>query len=274
MKKLAIEKYSDILGDLKYLLINDLVPIYRLQNEEYPEKIQFFWRKQSPKIASPELKVVPKPSVFSIEKNFVCKLCKNKLSGIRSFIKKGNKPVLVLHYSGEYRKGRKAISKTSSELIFRTEEENDVFNRMIQKVFGFSFREFFYQEYPACNFNPNETDTNWEERMINCEEYVKETITKENIQAILMVGASAVLKYGKERAHELIGKTTDFEVENSKIPMIVLRSPEAVLSLEKKSKTFEKNKNSDDYKKAKNEENSIKKQIIEELARFKSIIRI
>lgn len=273
MKKTVLEQYSDILNDFFYLTKNESFPIYKFKQENHPDRIFLTWNQKSKNIQEKKQNIIEKPNISKIEKNFICKLCKNKLSGIRSFIKLGNKPILVLHYSGEYRKGKQPISKTKSNLVFNTEEEDDLFERMVRKAFGHSSRDFFFQEYPACNFNPN-IEGDWAERLKNCEKFINETIVENSILAILMVGSSAILKFGKDKAHSLIGKTIYYEFLDKQIPLIVLRSPKAVLALEAKTKKFESDKRSIEYKNAKNEENSLKKQIIEELTRFKSIIQI
>lgn len=45
----------------------------------------------------------------------------------------GVKPILVLHYTSEFRKGQPALTKSNPNLTLRTRESEDLFDRLIKK---------------------------------------------------------------------------------------------------------------------------------------------
>ncbi|HMW06964.1 MAG TPA: hypothetical protein PKC94_17885, partial [Leptospiraceae bacterium] len=207
--------------------------------------------------------------------NIRCKLCPKKIAGIRNYIHKGNKPVLVLHYTGEFRKGQPSLSKTNPSLALRTRDSEDLFDRLIKKVFNFSSKEFFFQEYPACSFNHNtSTLADWKTRMEACDLHVKNTILANNIKGIILMGSAAVMRLGAEQAKEKTGKLEPLSFQEVEIPTLVIRSPEGVFSLEEKRKKLEHNKTSEGYKLAKKEEDEVKIGLVEHLTLFKNKIGI
>ncbi|MCE9500777.1 MAG: hypothetical protein K8R21_09785 [Leptospira sp.] len=267
-----LENLIAIIKDTVYLIRNEKIPVNHFKNEKDPEEIKFIWEENKPAIHL-QPGIILKGTPEKSERNFICKLCPERISGIRTFIRRGRKPVLVLHYTGEHRKNHKPFSKKNNLQIFRTKEAEDLFGRMIEKSFGFSHLEFFYQEYPGCIFNPDKSeDTDWSRRTENCKSQINETVTPEDIKAIIMLGNSAILTFGIDEAKKMTGKLNYFEINGKQIPMIVLRSPEAVLQLEAKRQKFEKNPDSTEYKTAKSEESELKKTILAELQIFKESI--
>lgn len=268
METNVLNLYSEILRDAIELLSLDELPIYNLENEKKPEDFKLEWKLKLSSIQIPQKPVL---TAKDMDRNFSCKLCPGKLTSIRGFFHKGTKPLLVLHYTGEYKKNAPGYAKSSPTRIFRTTEAEDVFDRLIQKVFGFSSKELFFQEYPACAFNHNtSTDAEWKQRIEFCESHVLNTIKENSIKGILVTGSAAVLKYGMEGALSLTGKIQKFSSYGIELPLMIVRSPEGILSLEKKSKGFENNKSSDDYKKARKEENEVKQNIVSYLYSFKN----
>lgn len=270
-QKADLLEFNSILKDM----------IYILENGEYsglPEKtipdVHLYWKELAELPRTEFSKTVPK-TVFSVnsdsEKNSKCRLCAGKLSPIRSFIHTGSVPVLVLHYTGEFRKKQKPFYKTDRNAVFRTEESENLMDRLVKKVFGFPMRNFFYQEIPACTFNADtSSDSDWTERIRNCMIHAEETIKIHNIRAIIITGAAAVLMLGKERAGAETGKISRYRFGNTETEGIVLRSPEGMLALEARRKALENNKNSDEYKKAREEENRVKEDTVRYMTEFRS----
>ncbi|WP_061221783.1 hypothetical protein [Leptospira weilii] len=278
MDKEILSELRRILGDLRFLIQKKQVPILKLSGEQPPETTELVWKEEIwlPSSQSHDLEleatgIQVRRAARTAERNFVCKLCSERISAVRNFIIKGRKPILVLHYMGEIVPGKPAFSKTSPDQIFRTKEAEELFGRMIQKQFGFSHKEFYYQEYPACIFAHSKSNaTDWKVRTEKCEVQVKETIDSEKIKGIILLGTSAIAVYGKEKALEMMGRTLDFLPG---VPMIVLRSPEAIVAIETKRKNFRGAKDSFEFETIKKEEISIKESILSQLSLFQNKLK-
>ncbi|HMV76506.1 MAG TPA: hypothetical protein PK453_18905 [Leptospiraceae bacterium] len=255
--------------------------IFILENDEFsglPEKtipdVHLYWKEFAEIPKTESARAVPK-TVFNAgsdsEKNSKCRLCAGKLAPIRSFLHIGSVPVLVLHYTGEFRKKQKPFYKTDRNAVFRTEESENLMDRLVKKVFGFPMRNFYYQEIPACTFNADSSsDADWAERVRNCMIHAEDTIKIHNIRAVIITGAAAVLMLGKDRAGVETGKISKYRFGNTETDGIVLRSPEGMLSLEARRKSFEKNKNSEEYKRAREEENRVKEDTVKYMTEFRN----
>nr|WP_165778861.1 hypothetical protein [Leptospira perolatii] len=272
-----LKELKGILQDFRFLLQRNSFQILKYQGEPEPHELDLVWKENwnwgqkqltgGKKEENAPVRTAPKEQ----DRNFICKLCSDRLSAIRHFLIKGRKKVLVLHYTGETQTGKPAYVKTSPQRIFRTAEAEDLFDRMIQKEFGFSMREFYYQEYPACIFSQDRSSTaDWKTRVENCEVQVKDTIEKEGIQGIVLLGTSAALVYGKEEASKRMGKTFEFLPG---IPMIVLRSPEAILASEQKRKSLSGKNESSEFLEAKQKEIEVKEGVLSQLKIFHESVK-
>lgn len=256
------EKFLEILNDTNFILKNNLLPVSSFKTEKKIDEYNFEYTVS--KEVLPEQKLsIPK------DKNFLCKLCPNKISHIKTFEHIGKIPSLVLHFTGEIRKNQSPFLKTKSSLIFKNENLEDLFDRLSKKALNRPMKDFYFQEFPACIFpTKNSSDDDWKNRISNCEIHVVETLEKNQINSILFLGASAVLFYGKERAQELTGKLVNVEFGGKKYPSMVLRSPEGILSLEEKRKSINIKKYPAEFEKAKGEEDKVKKETLEHFIEF------
>ncbi|EKN87138.1 hypothetical protein LEP1GSC034_0580 [Leptospira interrogans str. 2003000735] len=280
MDKKILSELGRVLGDLRFLIQKKQIPILQFSGEKPPETTELVWKEgweqsfsgfQSDDLELEAEGIQVRRSAKVAERNFLCKLCNDRISAVRNFLIKGRKPILVLHYTGEIAPGRPAFSKTSPDQIFRTKETEELFGRMIQKQFGFSHREFYYQEYPACIFAHSKSKADdWKIRTEKCETQVKDTIESEKIKGIILLGTSAIAVYGKEKALEMMGRTLDFLPG---VPMIVLRSPEAISAIETKRMNFKGAKDSFEFETIKKEEISIKESILSQLAIFQNRLK-
>jgi hypothetical protein len=268
VERATLDTYLDILGDAKYLIQKGDFPFWKQEGERTPEDYHFSWK--SPEL-SPSGPIFKKPRTpLSTEKNASCKLCSAKLGPIKGFVQPGNFPVLILHYTGEFRKGQKPFFKRQGQ-TFRTTEAENLMDRLIRKVFELSFSDFYFQEFPGCMFNHDASSlSDWETRLNHCWQYVEETVRENSIKGIIITGSAAVLKYGKDKALELTGQIQNQVFAGSTIPLVVLRSPEGILHLEEKRKKLESKKSSPEYQKARAEENSVKENIVKYMSEFKS----
>ncbi|MBE7411310.1 MAG: hypothetical protein L6Q54_00995 [Leptospiraceae bacterium] len=264
-------KFITLLKDVNFLIENHTFSILRKREEKDPESIAFVYPKkpkQADVIKSPS-GILFKEQISKEERNFLCRLCIDRLSGIRTFKRNGRKKILVLHYTGETKKGRKLFVKKSKYQVFRTKEAETIFEKLIQKTFGFSYLEFFYQEYLGCNFLPDSSNnSDWLRRAENCKSQVKETLEEDEIVGVIMLGSSAVLSMGIEKAKKIEGHIEEYSYNGKKIPQIVIRSPEAILQIQEKKKKIQIE--SDDYKTLQNEEEQLFQKLYEQLTQFKT----
>lgn len=252
-QKSILERFTDILTEARFLIQNKSVSVYKLQEEKDPNDYGFPWKSKVPE----SLEIQKKQQKENQRKNkdlvnFSCTFCQGKLSGVRQFLHKGRKPVLVLHYTGATNPKEKPFTKTKPNQIFKDKLTESSWGELVQKVFGFSFEEFFYQEYPACTFSHTDSkETDWTTRVENCKFHVKETVEEYGIKMIVILGSSAKLLFGAEKAKELLGKEIKWDLSGLSIPIVTTRSPEALVFLGEKAKKSDSETNLFQYGKEK-----------------------
>jgi hypothetical protein len=272
----VLEKYLEIITDFKGFIQSDDFIEYKFEDELYPDDIDLHWsRIDTKRFIANNLSQTSKPSIPEESRNILCKKCSDRVSAIRGFIHKGNMPILVLHFTGEISPTKKVFSKMGKNQIFRDSIQEDLFDRMIKKIFFVGMRDLYYQEFPGCNFkNQTSTITDWELRTKNCLEHVEKTVKNEGIKGIIITGRAAVSYFGFEKAESLLEKILPFELGKFSIPSIVIRSPEKILHLEEIKKKYEKKKESQEYKTAVEEEKIIKLQVVNSLTEFKNQVLV
>lgn len=236
-----------ILNESQYLLSNGEFPIYHLNSEPIPDEIYIHFQPlQTPQPPSQTV-LNENAEIVSIEnyltRNFSCTKCLDRSRGIRNFLSRGRKKILFLHYSGATKPNEK-LTKTG-KTILKSQLAQEELASVIKNSFSLPLEEFFFQEFPACHFNPNLNPQEWERRCKNCEYHILETVRKEDIKLIIILGNSAILRWSKEFCNENLGRVFLWELEEGfKIPSMILRSPEALL--------FAKSKSNEEYKSLKN----------------------
>jgi len=222
-----------------FLLKNESFPIFQNSDEPDPADATFVWeslREKNPTVALELAKEKQKANRDLV--NFSCRLCPEKVSGIRGFLQRGRKPILVLHYSGATSPKEKSFVKKHPKQIFKDLAVESTWALLIQKAFSVSHEELYYQEYPACNFPTKSTqDSTWKPRLEACKLHIAETILENHIQFIFILGSSAKLLYGNG-AKEKVGVLDHLEIGGQTIPTMVIRSPEALVVLSDKAKTL------------------------------------
>ncbi len=271
-ERVVIEKYLEIITDFKGFIQSDEFIEYKFEDEIYPDDIDLHWNRiDSKRFITNNLSQFTRPTIPEESRNIVCKKCSDRVSAIRGFIHKGNVPILVLHFTGEISPTKKVFSKMGKNQIFRDSIQEDLFDRMVKKIFLVGMRDLYYQEFPGCNFkNQTSTLTDWEIRTKNCLEHIEKTVINEGIKGIIITGRAAVSYFGYEKAESLLEKIIPFELGKNSIPSIVIRSPEKILKLEEIKKKYEKKKESQEYKNAVEEEKIIKLQVVNTLTNFKN----
>lgn len=246
--KSRLNQLESILRDSYFLLNNENLPIHNFKTEPFPGEIPFVFKPiakdhfhlPDKTILNPEGEVVAVDHYLT--RNFSCKRCIDRERGIRSFLQRGRKKLLILHYSGNSGLKSAAFAKRSNKIIFRTQEIESLFGDLILDSIKENYEEFFYQEYPGCHFNQKSSPEQWKQRSEECDSQILETITKEGIKAILVLGSSAVLRWEADFCKKNQGKVMNWNFTNQiKIPFLITRSPEAL--------AFAKNKSDSDYNK-------------------------
>jgi hypothetical protein len=243
-QKEIFEKLIVIFDETQYFIKNNALPVFRLQSEPDPHDISFVWKPLTKKNKEQRLKENQAKQRLNRELiNFPCSLCSNKTTGIKNFFYTGRFPILVLHYSGASNPKEKPFVKKNPKQTFKEELTGKVWNDLIQSVYNFSSEELFYQEYPACNFNTNVgKEEDWKTRAETCKVYVEENVRDYEIQGIILLGSSAKHVFGAEKAKQMLGKIDFWHLDGREIPVMTLRSPEALVFLDEKSKQVSEEK--------------------------------
>lgn len=243
--------------------------IRRLHGEERPEKLEFFYQPPAPQPqqVNDDNEPTPVGPVRHLAANAACTLCDDRTFPLRGFRREGKLPVLVLHYSGPMRKGD-SLRDRSNEILFGSPEEDDLFGRMLGAL-NLAKDDFHYLQYPGCVFNPERSlAEDWNRRCGNCLKHVNETVSQNGIQLLLLLGASAVFLLSEEKARELAvsGGSMPIPLDVGTVPALVLRSPAAVLALERKRRLqADKSKESEEYAAALAEEKQVKQSMLDAL---------
>ncbi len=219
--------------------------LWRLATEPDPGEIPLVLRAgpaagasgagASAPLASGAVRAVSEVPAANLPANMRCTLCADRMYPVRRFTRLGKRPALVLYFAGSFGKGPPKRDR-SRELIFGTPEEDELFARMLRAA-GLQPDELHYQEYPACHFNPvRSTASDWEERGRNCLAHVQDSVEREGIRLLLVTGPAAVALFGEARARELStdSKLAHVELGGARVPALVLRSPGALLAMERK----------------------------------------
>jgi hypothetical protein len=240
--KNRLNQLESILLETNFLIQNHDIPIHHFNSEQFPDEISFIFKPIAIDYFNlPEKAVLSSEGeIISVDnyltRNFPCKKCKDRERGIRSFLQRGRKKLLILHYSGDTGIKGSAYAKKSSKTIFRSIEVENSFKDLISEALDENYLEYFYQEYPACHFNTVSNPEDWQRRSIECDSHVLETIQKEKIKAILVLGSSAILRWNSNFCKTNQGKVMNWTfADQTKIPFLITRSPEALVHSKNKS---------------------------------------
>ena len=172
--------------------------------------------------------------------NVACTLCADRLYAVRRYLIEGSLPILVLRYSYPINEKSKPLPDRTDRSYFATAEEEDLFRRMAASV-SINMNQLFFQEFPACHFDPRSLEEDWNRRTTNCLVHLRNTVSRHNIKFLIVTGASAILLFGS-RAKQLAEASTVFEfplTEKLSLPCLVLRSPAALIAMEKQRQKAE-----------------------------------
>ena len=206
--------------------------------------------KTQKKTLEPLFNTEPKPSKIikrELPPNFRCESCAIRLYPVKKFFRAGKLPVLLLHYNGLLSKSRHQTlpRDRSANFVFGDKSENELFARILEKL-KFKWDDFNYQEYPACHFDAGmSSEEDWQERAQNCLEHVGKSVKAAQIKKIILCGNAAVALLGLKEAQSkaqsmdifpfpfLASSSSVKKTKEEKIDCVVLRSPAALLSLER-----------------------------------------
>jgi len=253
-QKYIFQSLIEILDEANFFIKRNTLPIFKLQSESDPQEISYSWRPLSKKSKEQRQKENQEKQRTHRElANFPCNLCANKTTGIKNYFYPGRFPILVLHYSGASSIKEKPFVKRNPKQVFKEELTGKVWNDLIKSAYNFSSEELFYQEYPACNFNSNVSkDEDWKTRTENCKIFIEENVKDFQLKGIILLGSSAKHVFGSEVAKQMVGKLISWDIDGKKIPVMTLRSPEALVFLDEKSKQKSEEANLFHYAEEKN----------------------
>ncbi|HBS06001.1 MAG TPA: hypothetical protein DEA96_13625 [Leptospiraceae bacterium] len=212
------------------------------------------------------------PANLQLAANQKCTLCSDRIYATRRFYIQGRKPVLVVHFEGPFGKQTEARDR-SQKLYFASEQEDDLFRRMVERM-GLSMEDLHFQQLPACHFvSETSTADDWNERTLNCLTHLEDTIKRESIKLALITGPAAVLLFGEEGAKQFSesGEVIQMPVLSQQIGAVVVRSPAALLSLEGRTRKAQASGDDASYKTAREQEIKVKKQILSSLEKAFSL---
>ncbi|MCR9144531.1 MAG: hypothetical protein NXI24_19995 [bacterium] len=196
--------------------------------------------------------------------NFRCDLCPDRMYPVRRYNREGRRRILVLYHSGSFGARGPARLDRSRETIFGSPEEDDLFTRMLGAV-NLEIDELHYQEYPACHFNAvRSAPDDWSQRGEHCLSHVRDTISRHDIELLILTGPAAVILLGEERARALSAECGRAMISagEREVPALVMRSPAALIALETKRKRLQERGEEQSAAAAVAEEKRIKKQVV------------
>ena len=138
---------------------------------------------------------------------------------------------------------------------------------MLEAV-NLSVADFHYQEYPACHFNPvRSVATDWRERGAHCLTHVRDTVEREGIRLLMLTGPAAVILLGEEEAQRLskAAGRVDVDTGSKRLPALVMRSPAALIALERKRLRLKEQGDQDEFARVTAQEKEIKSSMLQAL---------
>lgn len=173
--------------------------------------------------------------------NMACRLCPDRIYAVRRYLIPGTLPALVLRYNYPIDERTTALPDRSDRSLFPTAEEEDLFSRMLGAV-QLKTSDLYYQEFPACHFDPRSLPEEFNRRTENCFLHLRQTVAKENIRFLLVTGAAAILMFG-DAARQLAETSQIVSVpvtDDLTLPCLVVRSPAALIAMERQRLRAEK----------------------------------
>ena len=261
-----------IIDDLTLVLEEDPSSLaYAYEGEPSPETLEMPFRPP-PKHPDPETPKARPAAKRELTVNARCTMCSHRMYPVKRHLLPGRIPVLVLHYNGSVFENE-AKRDRSDRFVFGDASADALFGRMFAKA-GWSFEDFHYQEFPACHFNAARSlPQDWNERGKNCLSIVSGTVKAHGIRLLALTGAAAILLLGDEMARKMAvsGEISTMDLlEGSSLPFLVLRSPAALLALEKRRTALKGDR--EKYARVLAEEKAVKLAILETLGRAKTFL--
>ncbi len=219
--------------------------VMRYAGEPDPSALDFLYAPLVPaEAAKPESEkkptVVAQPAA-ALTPNAACRLCTARMYPVRRFQREGKGRVLFLYFNGAVEPGKVRTDKSEKHILGSPEEDELLF-RMLGAA-DFARDEVTFQEYPACHFSADRSSAeDWTERAAHCRTHVQAVIEKLGLKRIIATGPSAFFLLGKEKALAMAmsGISHPVQIGEKKIPVTVVRSPAALLAMEKKRRKMDR----------------------------------
>lgn len=181
------------------------------------------------------------PPAVTLTPNAACRLCPGRMYPVRRFQREGKGRVLFLYFNGAVEPGKVRTDK-SDKNILGSAEEDDLLFRMLTAA-QFAKDEVTFQEFPACHFSADRsTPEDWTERASHCRVHLEAVIERLGLKRIIATGPAAFFLLGREKALAMAasGISHPVQLAAGKIPVTVVRSPAALLAMEKKRRKMDR----------------------------------
>ncbi|MBL8021627.1 MAG: hypothetical protein JNM27_18290 [Leptospirales bacterium] len=214
--------FAQIVRDVRDSL-NDEDMVSHWLGEPAPLDMQIVYRppaKANVPVASGLPEAAPSKTFRHIPPNFACGFCPERMYPVKRFMITGKLPVLVLFFNGSVTP-TKIRPERSDICILASKEEDALFEQTLRDS-GFSgMSDFYFQQFPACHFNPQRsTMSDWQRRANHCTEHVRATIQTHGIKHILVSSPSSQFLLGKEETQRLTtsGEMFSLPIGSESIP--------------------------------------------------------
>ena len=183
----------------------------------------------------PEMRKLPSSSATVRSENQQCKLCEKRILAVRKFFKLGlnqerkgkkHKKIMIANYNGPYRQLRR--TDQSQRFFFNTLQEDILMKEILNCDASTNLNSYSFLELPGCHFDGRKSlHEDWLQRAGNCQLHLTNKVKAHGIEAIILIGLTALWLLGQERASKFAEQKEAQLVQfaDYQLPCIVLHSP-------------------------------------------------
>lgn len=191
MKTPALNLLSEAIGDFISFLKSPEKQIWKRNDEADPADIDLSFQPEA-----------PLPVLDTLQNPGACTLCERRISYKpgQFHIQAPTLPYLILVHN--------SFQQTSSR-VFHHAESDEVFQKIIEGVLGYSADNFLIRDPLRCHFGKEEVGN--PEWFANCVSHIIDDLERWKIKGILVMGEAATLvEKNKDELKKRIGKVTEF----------------------------------------------------------------
>ncbi|MCE9600095.1 MAG: hypothetical protein K8S54_19195 [Spirochaetia bacterium] len=207
--------FGQIVRDVRQAL-NEEEMVSHWLGEPTPMEVQIVYRppaKQKEETAAAVAESQVTRPMRNIPQNFACGFCPERIYPVKRFMVPGRLPVLVLFFNGSVTP-TKMRPERSDVCILASKEEDALFDSTMREAGFEGINDFYFQQFPACHFNPQRSNMqDWQRRANHCTEHVRATIEGHSIQHVLISSPSSQFLLGKDETQRLTESGELFPLE-------------------------------------------------------------